>query len=283
MNKKNINTPFKFILKTFLQNKTFFFGGLIVSYFIAILVFHFQTKDLQIIKSLVPASSMSKVSALLNKTNQNPVTILEEYIYILKRGIPKSEFFELIKKDKDITDDELEKLYVDFLVFKNEVRLDKMRLYRKYPMYLLRYNLQIKNDDQKNVSDAITQVNNYLVENLNILNQLVKNRVINYYIFNFKLNKSDTIYGNNSKIDVLEFQVDDSKSFLITKNAYKISEKNLDELKAFFKANEKPLIDGIDTYQSKIIKKQLNNIFAISLSIFFIIFSLICYLRVEKN
>ena len=158
-----------------------------------------------------------------------------------------------------------------------------MRLYRKYPMYVLNYNLQIKNDDQKTLSDAITQANNYLVENLNILNKLVKNRVINYYIFNFELNIGDTVYSNNSKIDVFEFEVDGSESFLVTKNAFRISEKNLDEIKVFFKANEKPLIEGIDAYQSKIIKKQLSDIIALSLSIFIIIFYLICFLRLEKK
>lgn len=283
MNKKYINTPFNFILKTFLQNKQIFFLGLVASLIFSILFFHFQKKDLQIIKFLVQASNMSKVSALLRKTNQNPVSILEEYVYILKRGIPKSEFFELIKKDRDITDDELEKLYVDFLKFKNEIRLDKMRLYRKNPMYVLNYNLQIKYDDQKTVSDAITQANNYLVENLNILNEIVKNRVINYYMFNFELNKSDKINSNKSDIDVYEFKVDGTEAFLVTKNAYKISEKNLNELKAFFKFNESPLIDGIDAYKFKIIKKQFSKIITLFFLIFIIIFYLICFLRLKKN
>ena len=279
MNKKYKNTPFNFILKKFLQNKQFFFWGLVVSFIFSILFFHFHKKDLQIIKSLAPVSEMSKISALLTKTNQSPVNILEEYVYILKRGIPKSEFSELIKKDKDITDDELEKLYVDFLKFKNEIRLDKMRLFKNYPMYVLNYNLQLKNDDQKTVSDARTQANNYLVENLNILNVLVKNRVINHYIFNYELNKSSAFYSNYSKIDVFEFPLDGSESFPVTKNANRLSEKSLDELKVFFKVNEKPLIDGIDAYQFKIIKKQLSKIITLSLSIFIIIFYLICLLR----
>ena len=283
MNNKYINTPFNFILKTFLQNKQIFFLGLVASLIFSILFFHFQKKDLQIIKYLVQASNMSKVSALLRKTNQNPVSILEEYVYILKRGIPKSEFFELIKKNRDITDDELEKLYVDFLEFKNEIRLDKMRLYRKNPMYVLNYNLQIKYDDQKTVSDAITQANNYLVENLNILNEIVKNRVINYYMFNFELNKSDKINSNKSEIDVYEFKVDGTEAFLVTKNVYKISEKNLNELTAYFKFNESPLIDGIDAYKFKIIKKQFSKIITLSFSIFIIIFYLICFLKLKKK
>tara|TARA_B000000475_G_C16005451_1_gene450701 strand:- start:4262 stop:5113 length:852 start_codon:yes stop_codon:yes gene_type:complete len=283
MNNKYINTPFNFILKTFLQNKQIFFLGLVASLIFSILFFHFQKKDLQIIKYLVQASNMSKVSALLRKTNQNPVSILEEYVYILKRGIPKSEFFELIKKNRDITDDELEKLYVDFLEFKNEIQLDKMRLYRKNPMYVLNYNLQIKYDDQKTVSDAITQANNYLVENLNILNEIVKNRVINYYMFNFELNKSDKINNNKSEIDVYEFKVDGTEAFLVTKNVYKISEKNLNELTAYFKFNESPLIDGIDAYKFKIIKKQFSKIITLSFSIFIIIFYLICFLKLKKK
>jgi hypothetical protein len=282
MNKKYINTPFNFILKTFLQNKQIFFWGLVVSFIFSILFFHFQKKDLQIKKFLVQPSNISKVTALLRKTNQNPVSVLEEYVYILKRGIPKSEFFELIKKNKDITDDELEKLYVDFLKFKNEIRLDKMRLYRKNPMYVLNYNLQIKNDDQKTVSDAITQANNYLVENLNILDEVVKNRVINYYTFNFELSKKDNIYSNNSEIDIYEFKIDGTEAFLVTKNAYKISKKAVNDLETFFKFNETPLIDGIDGYKFKIIKKQLSNIITLSFSIFIIIFYLICFLRLKK-
>lgn len=283
MNKKYINTPFNFILKTFLQNKQIFFWGLVVSFIFSILFFHFQKKDLQIEKFLVQASNISKVTALLRKTNQNPVSVLEEYVYILKRGIPKSEFFELIKKNKDITDDELEKLYVDFLKFKNEIRLDKMRLYRKNPMYVLNYNLQIKNDDQKTVSDAITQANNYLVENLNILDEVVKNRVINYYTFNFELSKKDNIYSNNSEIDIYEFKIDGTEAFLVTKNAYKLSKKAANDLETFFKFNETPLIDGIDGYKFKIIKKQLSNIITLSFSIFIIIFYLICFLRLKKK
>ena len=284
MNKKNSMTSFNFFIKSILQNKQIFFWGLIVSFIFSILFFHFQKKDLQITKSLVPASNMSKVSALLKKTNQNSVGILEEYIYILKRGMPKSEFFETIKEDQDITNDEIEKKYINFLKFKNQIRLDKMRLYRKYPMYTLNYGLQLRNEDQENVSSIITEANDYLVENLNILNELVKNRVINFYIFNFELNKSDNIYSNNSMIDVFEFQVDDSESFLITKNAYKISKKNLEEIKVFFKNNERrPLIEGIDAYQSRIIKTELDKIIPVSVLIFLVIFYLFCFFRLNNT
>ena len=284
INKKNAMISFNFFITTILQNKKFFFWGLVASFIFSILFFNFQKKDLQIIKSLVPASNMSKVSALLKKTKLNSVGILEEYIYILKRGLPKSEFFETIKENQDITDDEIEKKYINFLKFKDQIQLEKMRLYRKYPMYNLTYSLQLSNDDQENVSSKITEANDYLVENFNILNKLVKKRVINFYIFNFENNKSEKVYDNDGNIDYFEFQQDDPESFLITKNSNRISEKNIEQVKVFFKNNERlPLIEGLDSYQTKIIKTKLDKIIPVAVLIFLAIFYLFFFFKLTNT
>ena len=284
INKKNAMISFNFFITTILQNKKFFFWGLVASFIFSILFFNFQKKDLQIIKSLVPASNMSKVNALLKKTKLNSVGILEEYIYILKRGLPKSEFFETIKENQDITDDEIEKKYINFLKFKDQIQLEKMRLYRKYPMYMITYSLQLKNDDQENVSSKVTEANDYLVENFNILNKLVKKRVINFYIFNFENNKSEKVYDNDGNIDYFEFQQDDPESFLITKNSNRISEKNIEQVKVFFKNNERlPLIEGLDSYQTKIIKTKLDKIIPVAVLIFLAIFYLFFFFKLTNT
>lgn len=283
MNKQKLITPFDFFIKTFLQNKQLFFWALVVSFIFSALFVNYQKKNLRIIKSLVPVSNMSEISAILKKTNQDAVKILEEYVYILKRGLPKSEFFEVIKKNQDINEDQIENMYATFLEFRNHVTMDKMRLYRKYPMYVMYYDVILDNKDQENFLKVVTKTNDYLVKNLNILDELVKNRVISFYVYNFEINKIDEIYSDNSKIDVHQFKVDGTESVLITKNIFKISEKHLEKLKDFFKKNQRPLIEGIDAYDYKIEKTKFIKITSVSILISLVFVYLFCFLRLKKT
>ena len=83
----------------------------------SIIVFFFQPRTLLITKSLQPLSKLSDTNVIFKKTNQDPETVLEEYMFILRSGILKSNFYNIFRNNKKLSEDEITNMLIGLREF----------------------------------------------------------------------------------------------------------------------------------------------------------------------
>ena len=273
-------TIVEFLILKIKKKKELFSIIIFLSLIASIIVFFFQPRTLIIIKSLQPLSKLSDTNVIFKKTNQDPETVLEEYMFILRTGILKSNFYNIFRNNKKLTEDEIIKLHDNFSTFRTKMIFDNRRLKFGSPLYQFFYKKKLNFAEasafifnkEKKIKELTGESNEYLIENLSILTELVKHRILTFFTYSINLSETDDL---NRKFNVFELKgLDEAESFLITKSKFNLTEEALRNFVEDYGKHSGAFIEGIDEYKYEIEEYKFYEIIFVIVFIFSLIFYL---------
>ena len=273
-------TIVEFLILKIKKKKELFSIIIFLSLITSIIIFFFQPRTLIIIKSLQPLSKLSDTNVIFKKTNQDPKTVLEEYMFILRTGILKSNFYNILRSNKKLTEDEIIKSYDNFSTFRTVLNFDNKRLKFAAPLYRFTFKKKLNFAEasvfifnkEKKIKELTGESNEYLIENLSILTELVKHRILTFFTYSINLSETDHL---NRKFNVFELKgLDEADSFLITKSKFNLTEEALRNFIEDYGKHSGAFVEGIDDYRYEIEEYKFYEIIFVIVFIFSLIFYL---------
>ncbi len=275
MNKKNIikknNLSFyNFLYKNFVEN----FFNLIILLFLSLITsstfYYFQNQNIEIIKSLRPTNEISSTTILFDRINIEPRSVLTEFIEVIRLGISEAEFKNAIKKADNIQMD-----FNQFENFRSKTKIEKINIDGK-PIYKIIFTdkLTLKKNilfHKNNIIYKVASENNEIfTSKIRFIDEVLKNRIFEYIDSIRSLQDEDQDNQNMVyKFDKTEISISTSSK---DKN---ISESYVNDLNENYGFNKKSFVEGMETFNYKIVKYSFFDCLLIFTLLYLIIFSLI--------
>jgi len=276
----------RFLKEIFFNNKLIIFCLIILSLITSYILFAFQTKELSVNKNLRPVNFISSTNLIYKKIFIDPDQVLQEYVSILRLGINKEDFQNLIESNKNI-----EVTFNNFEKFRKNLTMDAKRSYNKAPLYKVYYLTKIdmdfrdkflafKNWDEIFLETALIKDEEF-IKNLKIIDEIVKFRILSYIKDNNAMVDADLSEKNIDDDYHLTFRVDNSEIRLFKNandNQSLITNYNYDQVNQKYGFSKKSFIKGVKDFDFEVKTNKFSELFSIVLFIYltgFILYSII--------
>ena len=266
----------RFLKEILLNNKLIIFCLIILSLITSYFLFAFQSQVLSVNKNLRAINFISSTNLIYKKIFVDPNEILEEYISVLRLGINKEDFHNLIENNQniDVTFDNFEK-------FRKNLVMDDKRSYNRAPLYSIYYLTEIeinfrdkfhafKNRDEIFLETALIRDKEF-IKYLKIIDEIVKFKILNYIKDNNAMVDADLSEKNIDDDYHLTFKVDNSEIRLFKNandNQSLISNYNYDQVNQKYGFSKKSFIKGVNSFDYKVETNKFSEIFSMILFIF---------------
>lgn len=274
MNKKNKikknNLKFNdFFLIHFVKN----IFNLIILLFLSLITssafYYFQNQDIEIIKSLRPSNEISTTNILFDRISIKKNSVLTEYIEIIRLGITEAEFENTIKKADNIQID-----FTQFENFRSKTKIEKTRdddksVYKIIFRDKLSFKKNILFDKNKNIYKIASNNNEKFTRKIKFLDEVIKYRILEY------IDGLRSFQDEDQDNQNMVYKFDKTEISISTNSKKNIPEFFVNGLKENYGFKKKSFVEGMETFNYKIIKYSFFDCLLIFTLCYLIIFSLI--------